>query len=287
MAIDIGGTNIKAGMLAEDGDIFKNKTIATPVAAGREEFLKSIVALVESMGQGFAGLGISVLGAWSSEKRRVLGACENLPVLEGWNFADELQNIFRVPVVGENDVNAAAIGEAFFGAGKALPQFFCVALGTGIGGAYVVHKQLIKGASGLAGEVGYLKTAPGSVYEERASARALLNACRTVAAPDKADREIFADAFAGAPRYQSILQQWLHEVATGICQIIYVLDPGTVLVGGGISGLGRALTEKVQKEVDAQLLPDFAGKTKILPAQLGNAACLLGAVAPFLQGSTP
>lgn len=282
-SIDIGGTSIKSGVVCADGTIHAGPQIPTPHGADAPHFLEQIFTLAEPLCSGCSGLGISVLGTWDGQQQKITGACDNLPVLHGMPLRASMEQRLRLPVAVSNDVNAAAIGEARWGAGRGLQQFYCMTLGTGIGGAYVSNGRLVSGANHQAGEIGYL-SCEGRGYETAASTRALLQTLRQLAwAKGKEDRVLFAAAMQGEPVCQPAWEAWLHQLACGICQIIYVLDPGTVLIGGGVSEWGTRLTEKVKAQVELQLLPDFRGKTRIIPAALGNSACLLGAVSPLWE----
>lgn len=270
-SIDIGGTNIKCATVFADGSISNHQTFATPVDYTGQELLQFFGQFIEkNLTEETIGIGISTLGVVNEKEGIVTGACSNLSAIKGILLKKELERKFSLPVKVMNDVNAAALGERFYGAGRDLQQFFCITLGTGIGGAFVYRGEIIEGANGLLGEVGYLLTDKTGSYEDRASAKALMQkygerqACQTTLDP-----------------HSEIFSRWVQEVARGLCEIIYVLDPGVVIIGGGISKQGKSLTEPIQAQIDKIIIREFREKTRIIPAKAGNAASLMGVAATF------
>lgn len=278
ISVDIGGTGIKCGRVLSGGIMEDRIQRDTPEGTG-EELLGLLADMIGTlMTKETAGIGISTLGSVDEKRGMVTGACENLPQLRLLPLKEALEARFGLPVWVRNDVNAAALGEAFFGAGRGLPQFYCLTLGTGIGGAFVVGNRVLTGANGQAGEIGYLHRTETGCYEERASVRAFLRRCQ-VGGDDRTDGvEVFQEALSGG-RNRDLFQDWLRQVARGICEVVYLLDPGTVVIGGGVSAYGDMLCQPLGKMVDELLLPDFRGRTKVIAAATGNNANLLGAVA--------
>ncbi|MCP1102709.1 glucokinase [Aequitasia blattaphilus] len=281
VAIDIGGTKIKYCRVNEAGETSEVSSADTPhdVTGGQViSFLQSIVEKVWI--EGVEGIGISTLGI-VDEEGRVIGACDNFPELQNLNIKKALEDLFQKPVYVMNDVNAAALGEAYFGAGKQLDTFYCLTLGTGIGGALVLNKKVYLGANGMAGEAGYLWNHENERYEEKASVKAFLE---QIDEQDKGDLglHVFDSLIKGEERYKTLFQEWIEKVSEGIKDIIYIIDPGVIIIGGGISERGRFLTDAVQESLERQIMPDFKGKTKIIPAKHYNMANLLGAISPFV-----
>jgi len=282
MAIDIGGTKIKYCILNEAGEVNEILDVDTPRSATGEEVIVFLKELIEGLWhERIAGIGISTLGIVDEEQGIVVGACDNFPGLLKVRLKQELSLYFQRPVAVMNDVNAAALGEAFFGAGKALNCFYCLTLGTGIGGALVVNKKVYLGAHGMAGEAGYLWNGRQQSYEELASVKAFLEA---VWERDKpiSGVEIFDSIENGEIMYRTQFQQWVDHVAAGVKDIIYIIDPGVFIIGGGVSERGRFLTDYIQKSLDDQLMPDFKSKSKVIPAAHFNTANLLGAITALL-----
>lgn len=108
--------------------------------------------------------------------------------------------------------------------------------------------------------------------------------CRAQGDPRASGREIFKSAMQGRDN-QELYDKWIRNVASGICEIVYMFDPGTVIVGGGVSCYGRLLCDPIQKALDEMLLPDFRGKTEVIAAAAGNNANLLGATVDLIPHS--
>ena len=166
IGIDLGGTNCRAALLAESGEILRSNRIPTRVAEGREQFLSRLFELCDDL-----------LSFAENEKRRVLavgmGAAgviaeggvvtvsPNVAWLDGFPLAETMAKGLRLPVTVVNDANAVAWGEAKFGAGRDFASFLTITLGTGVGGGLVLERRLWKGSDGAAGEIGHFVVDPG------------------------------------------------------------------------------------------------------------------------------
>jgi glucokinase len=228
------------------------------------------------------------------------------PNIAGWNGVDldyELTSLIGLPVVIENDANAAAWGEARFGAGRGKRHMLMLTVGTGIGGGIVVNGELYRGAFGVAAEIGHIRVVPEGhlcgcgargCFEQYGSGNALMRHAREAiaASPDIARNllsrgdgtiqgltgkditEAARDGDAVALAAFNTTGQWL---GAGIATLSVVLDPECVVIGGGVIDAGEILLEPTRKAL-AQSMP-FAGKhpyPEIIAAQLGNEAGLVG-----------
>src|SRR5699024_12756836 len=144
----------------------------------------------------------------------------------------------------ENDVNSALLGERWKGAGRDSENFFCITLGTGIGGAYY-HNGLVSGSHLQANSVGYLlyDSATGTTYEQRASTSALNKKILEQLGREWSTQEVFHQAKAGDETCLDIIHTWGREVAAGLAQIILLQDPEKIIIGGGVSQQGDFLIE--------------------------------------------
>jgi glucokinase len=166
IGIDIGGTNIRFGIVDEAGNITVRKKAKTEAGEGFGRVLgrlqKGISALTEKVsadGHTLKGIGIGVPGIISPEE----GIVRFSPNLPGWldvPLRDSVASLTSVPVLVENDANAYALGEATYGAGRGVNSLLCITLGTGVGGGIILDNGIWRGADGMAGEVGHMTVDP-------------------------------------------------------------------------------------------------------------------------------
>lgn len=303
MGVDIGGTKIAAGVVDEQGEILARKRVAT---AGRsaETVERTVSDLVKQLQRDFdiEAIGIGAAG-FVDEKRSRVNFAPNL----GWR--DEplrmaVESATGLPVVIENDANAAAWGEYRFGAGRGSDYLVAITVGTGIGGGIITEGALYRGRYGAAAEFGHLSVDPGGrpcgcgnrgCWEQYASGNALVREARYLASERRTEAEKMLDLGDGTPEgVQGVhvstaaregdpvalaafdfVSRWLGQ---GMADVAAILDPECFVIGGGVSEAGdillgstvRAFGESVTGR-DHRTLP------KIVVAQLGNAAGLVGA----------
>ncbi len=299
IGVDVGGSKIAAGAVAEDGTILEEQRRETPArdtAATRQ----AIVDLVKELSSrhDVEAVGIGAAGFVGKDRSTVLFA-PNL----AWRdepLGTSVQEQVGVPVVVENDVNAAAWGEFRFGAGEDVDDLLMVAVGTGIGGGVVVDGELLRGSFGVAAEIGHLRVMPQGLpcgcgqrgcWEQYGSGRALVREARSrvwdgdplleLAGGDPTritGPMITKEAKSGDALCMSLLVdlgRWLGE---GIASLAAVLDPGVVVIGGGVSEAGAMLLPPVRKAVDDNLsAADNRPHLELRLATLGNEAGMVGA----------
>lgn len=303
VGVDIGGTKIAAGVVDEQGRILARLRAATP---GRDAELveDKVSQMVLALGKDhdITAVGIGAAG-FVDEKRSRVNFAPNL----GWK--DEplrmaVESVVGLPVVVENDANAAAWGEYRFGAGKDRDYLVTITVGTGIGAGIILEGALYRGRWGAAAEFGHLNVEPGGrpcgcgnrgCWEQYASGNALVREARYLASERRAEAETLLDMGDGTPEgVQGVhvtqaaregdpvalaafdfVSRWLGQ---GMADVAAILDPECFLIGGGVSEAGelllastvRAFTESVSGKETRQL-------PKVVIASLGNAAGLVGA----------
>lgn len=280
VALDIGGTCIKSG-LWEDGQLTELKEVATEALKGGEHVVLKAIDLIGEY-KNFDAIGISTAGQVDSKEGLIRYANENIPGYTGMRLKERIQKVFDKPVVVENDVNAAAIGEARFGAGRFFDDFLCLTYGTGVGGAIVIGKQIYTGSAFSAGEFGSMIVHPedrkngeyfSGCYEKYASATALVKKAKIYDETLSSGRKIF-ERIEEAP-IQKIIDEWLEEVVYGLTTLIHIFNPNCIVLGGGIL-TQPYIVEKLNKMIYTSIMPSF--KNVVLKqAELGNQAGLLGA----------
>lgn len=283
LAIDIGGTFIKYGAVDTKGKLFLKNQVATPMNENQallNKIIEIITMMIEMEGNPL-GIGISTAGVVNSETGEVIYAGPTIANYQGMNFKTSMEAKFAIPVHVNNDVNAALLGEQWLGAAKGQKNVYCITLGTGIGGAYFSN-QLVTGTSFKAGEVGYLlyERETKTTYEERASTSALKTRAESELGTSVNLIELFEKARANDHVANRIIDAWTSDIAEGLAQIIILLDPQLLLIGGGVSKQGNFLLGKIERQMN-DYLPKGFSQTVLKCTELGNDAALYGAVSIY------
>ncbi|MEK3719304.1 ROK family protein [Paenibacillus sp. FSL H8-0034] len=289
LAADIGGTNTKMGICDERGLIVEFKEYATESHLGGPHVMDNLLAQLSAYAD-YDAIAISTAGQVNTEEGYIVYANENIPNYTGMKISETLQNRFHTPVKVENDVNAAALGEAYFGAAKSFEDFLCLTFGTGIGGAIVINHQIYRGANGVAAEFGHIFTRPlpemnggasKPYYETSASTAALIRMAKQ-ADPECVDGKVLFDKIrTGNDKLQQIVHAWTAEVAVGLASLIHIFNPSAIIVGGGVMEQDE-LVRLVEVQTKDLIMESFSD-VKIVKASLGNKAGLLGAASLFLR----
>lgn len=280
LVFDIGGTSIKYGS-CEDGRLGVTAETPTNAASGGRHIMDTVISLIRQE-NGFEAIGISTAGQVNSDTGSIIYANNNIPNYTGMQIRAELEQLFHVPVMVENDVNSAAIGEAAYGAGQSFGSFLCLTYGTGVGGAIVEKKQIYHGSSFSAGEFGGIVT-HGSVntsgqdlfegcYERCASTTALVKSALALDSELTNGRIIFSRL--QEPIVKKIVDGWIDEILLGLISIIHIFNPSCIVLGGGIM-VQPYITDEINRRIKGRIMPSFC-HVRILPARLGNSAGLLG-----------
>ena len=274
--IDIGGTDVKFGHVHADARIVGAGKIATEAAAGGEALFARLADLVHRHAGEARGIAVSTFGA-ISPAGAITGLADAVPGYSGMALGERLAAVSGLPVTVENDVNCVALAEYGHGAAQGYRQFIALTLGTGIGGAIMLDGELLRGGRFAAGEWGYM-TVDGQRWEDVASTRALVAAARQATGEAAIDgRAIFAHLADGDQRIVAVVERWSLLLATGIANLIYVLDPDLIVLGGGVTEQGAVLLERISAALDQVLHVDLRGQPVLRTAAAGNHAGLLGA----------
>lgn len=288
---DIGGTYIKYGVVSCIGDIIFKSKFKTPDKDCKNNVPAEIINKIKELrGQYDIGsVGISTAGQVNTEKGEVVFASENLPGYSGAKLSETINRKTGLECYVENDVNAAALGEMWKGAGQNLDTFVCIALGTGIGGAIVINRKLYKGLGEGAGEFGHMiineagegcGCGAAGCYERYGSTSALVrNYAKSVKVDPKtvSGEDIMEAVKRGETAAAAVYNDFLNSIVTGLVNVTHILDPGTIVIGGGISAQGKPFFDEINRRFSERVMQSYGRYTKIIPAQLENDAGLLGA----------
>jgi glucokinase len=288
VSVDIGGTNIKYGVVSGSGEVLYSNVIATDAVNGGENLIKRVTGLIKSLldeNSGISGIGISTAGVVNTLSGEVIYASANLPAYAGTQWKRIIKEQFNIKCSIQNDVNAAALAEAWLGAGKGRSIFFCLTLGTGIGGAAFIDGKLYKGVNFRAAEIGYLNiNSISGNFEENASTRSLVERVKNELNCDNLNgMVVFERARSGGTDYNHIIDLWVNELSKGISNIVYLFDPGLIIIGGGVSNEGEYLLNKIYKGLKHNILSSFMDGTELKMAECGANAGIIGAVYDLIK----
>ena len=287
-AIDIGGTAIKYGIVDETGAVLYNGETATEAHCGSANLYTKVQDILQHIllkNYKVSGIGISTAGVVDSKNGTIVYANDNIPGYTGTKWKEPLEKAFSVPVLVNNDVNCAALAEAWVGAVKGVDDFFCITVGTGVGGAAFINGRLYTGAHYSAAEIGNIITyGSNERFEKSASTLALVRMAEQKTGETELDgKVVFQKARDNDEVYTMLLAEWVEHLACGIANAIILFDPAVIVIGGGISREGDYLITKIKKGL-AKFLPDqaFLDHVEIKPAYCGNTAGMIGAVYGFV-----
>lgn len=279
VVVDIGGTAIKSGVFVYS-KVIDLRTRPTRAERGADEVIRTVIEVISGY-EDYEAIGISTTGQIHVKEGRVLFAGNNIPGYEGTELKRILEDYFHKPVFVENDVNAAALGEAYFGAGMGVDQFLCLTYGTGIGGGIILNGQLYRGAQYAAGEFGGILVHPkernesdifSGCYERYASVSALVNRAKKEDASIDCGKAVIDRI--QEPKIDKVVNGWVHEIAIGLVSLIHSFNPSLVLLGGAIMEQS-VIVCRVRAEVRHMLMEVYQD-VQIRPAMLGNTAGMYG-----------
>lgn len=306
VAVDLGGTQIRAALCDVSGNIVKR--VATPSHAeqGIEAVFARLVANIRALTDDWSrvcGIGLGAPGT-TDPWRGIIFEAPNLPGLKDFPMKARLENEFHVPAFIGNDANLAALGEQRFGAGRGVANLIYVTISTGIGGGIIANNRLFLGARGLAGEVGHqtleakgprcscgnlgcLEALAAGPAIERA-AREALRAGRASQLRALCDDEparvtgalIAQAARAGDELAREIFARAGFYIGLGLVSLQHNFDTELFVLGGGVAiNAWDLLSPTIQATFDEYAMPSMRSGVRIVPAQLGDDAGLLGAAA--------
>lgn len=284
LAIDIGGTAIKYGIVNGDYAVTQAFEIPTEAHLGGTHLPNKLINIIGDFADSIDCIGISTAGQVDSVSGKILHACDTIPNYTGVELQKPIFERFHLPIRVENDVNCAAIGEAQFGAGRGYSDFLCLTYGTGVGGALFLDGRLYTGSRFSAGEFGHIVTHKGGractcghkgCYEMYASTSALVNDVLAATGKSLTGREIFAPEHFADAGVRKVIDNWIDEVVEGLSSLIYIFNPPCIVLGGGIMGEDHVISE-IDRRIRARSVHSFQS-VAIRKAELKNQAGMLGA----------
>ena len=302
VGIDIGGTKIAGALVDESGTIVREARVPTPATDG-DDIIDAVVALVEELTEGAEAIGVGVAAAgFIDAQQSTIVYAPNI----SWRnepLKAKLEARIPLPVIIENDANAAGWAEFKFGAGRGSKHMVMLTIGTGVGGAVIADSRLLRGGFGIAGELGHIRVVPNGLLcgcgahgciEQYGSGTALLKAARQLAdagtdegatlrnlrdqAGELSGEQVYEAILEGDPGALRLLRElgkWLGET---VASLTAVLDPQVVVIGGGVSAAGDLLLDPI-REAYLENLParGFRPELTVKAAEFVNDAGVVGA----------
>jgi glucokinase len=299
--VDLGGTNLRAAIVDADGGIVAEQRTQTP--KGLDQIVGAIAQMVTELASACPdarAVGIGAAGMIDFDG--VIHYAPNVPAFLGTPLRALVADATHRPVILDNDANVAALAELTHGAGQGIDSFLLVTLGTGIGGGIVSRGAVFRGAHGFGAEIGHFQIDPNGPqcacgerghWEPLASGRALgvLGKARAAAgdaptllarvngAPDAITGVVVGDAAqAGEQDAIAIIRDYAQQVAVGLVGLVNILDPGVVLISGGLVELGGVLLDPLREWFAGHIEgAQYRAAVEIVPAELGEEAGVVGA----------
>ena len=307
VGIDVGGTNLKAGLVDESGLLLATTKMKIARIDNQENLAWTMASMIQDLAEAtgtgiseIASVGVGVPGAVEIRSGTVLYTC-NLP-LRNVPLRRLFHRYLPQPLYVENDGNCAAVGEYFAGAGRNSKRFVTVTLGTGIGGGIIHNGRIFHGSNGMAGEVGHMTIVHNGhpcpcgrkgCWEQYAAAPALIRRTRAAmkAHPESLlhrlaaeqgtvdGRTPFLAAEAGDETALALCRDYVEDLAEGTANLVNLLRPEAVAFGGGVAGAPETLLlEPLRHRVGELCYSRHGGRSaRILRAELGNDAGIIGA----------
>lgn len=297
IGIDIGGTNIKSGVVDANGELLRTDNTPTDAQSGRDSLLDKLYGIAsrykeaaDAEGWELQGMGVATAGYVNAKEGRIGYATSNLP---GWTGVPLRENMARetgLPVALVNDAHAFAIGEAWIGAGKGLGDFLCVTLGTGVGGSWITEEGVpYFGRDGYAGGYGHFvvqhngepcNCGQRGCWEKYASVRALMRLASEEGVDEAktggSAKKLFELARDGDEAALAVIDRYADYVAVGLTTLTHILNPSSIIIGGAVTAQGDFLFDRIRSYTEKSMMPAYA-PVRIIPAALGEHAGLAGA----------
>ena len=306
MGVDIGGTKVAAGLVTRAGEISSSKRLPMNSRGSAEQGVKSVVSVIAEVingdPDGVQGIGICAPGPLDPTTGVILNP-PNVPCWRNFPLTASLQKLYPVVVRLDNDANAAALAEARWGAARSYKNVFYATIGTGIGTGIVIDGKIFHGRTGSAGEGGHVSIdyrgpickcgKPGCI-EVLASGTGIANRARERVSsgsksamlelasgkPENITGEIIAKAYAaGDPVAAGLLSETIEMLALWLSNMIDLLDPGVIVIGGGAADLYVPFFDRLRHRIPQMALNPRAHEVPLLSARYGVDSGIAGGAA--------
>ncbi|HYX30611.1 MAG TPA: ROK family protein [Pyrinomonadaceae bacterium] len=302
-AVDLGGTHLRAAIIDTQGKFINRLKERTPLTDNPGDIVRALAMALKdcqhvsaALRDQVRSLSIVVPGVVDAKSGKVIKA-PNLPCLDGFHLADTLADELHLPVILENDGNAAAIGEMWQGGARGRRSFVFVTLGTGVGGGIILDGKLWRGANNSAAEIGHMSVEPfdgvacgcGSrgCLEVYASATAIVRMAREANLRYSASclqigegltaEEVYRAGKQGDALAIEVFHRMGGYLGVGLANLINILNPEMIVIGGGVANGWDLFAHELRRQVDEHAFPLPTSEVQIVLAECGDDAGLLGA----------
>lgn len=307
IGVDLGGTNMRVGMVTSDGRMVHRLILPTRVNLGLDKVVERIIKAIQEVinqtivpGNQIKGIGIGSPGTINIQSGIIISS-PNFPKWKQVPLKHMIEEKLSIPTFMDNDANAFAFGEKWVGAGKEVQSLVCLTLGTGVGGGIILNGRIWHGADGMAAEIGHMTVLPDGLkcncgnygcLESYASASSIVRrVCNAIQSGKltmvldyaKGNLEnITSDlVYQAALKGDELAIHIMNETATflgiGIANLINLLNPEMIVVGGGLTNAWDIIYPVTLKEVQKRALSEVAKRVKIVRASLGDNSGIIGA----------
>jgi glucokinase len=299
LAVDLGGTNLRMAVVAENGHIEHRERCSTPHLNSPQAIVEAIAGMAElchkrsSTGERIAILGAAVPAILNLAEEKIDRA-PNLPMLDGVPFRLLLQKALGINVILENDATAAAIGEHWLGASRECESSICVTLGTGVGGGIMLDGRPVRGPDGTAGEIGHICVEPNGhpcgcgswgCIEQYASATAVVRMASELIAEHGSSlsstkpftaKDVYEAAKQGDKAAIATLQRMGSYLGLTLAGLVNSLNPEAIVIAGGMSAAWDMFIDETRGQITKRAFRVPALRVKLVRAELGDDAGILG-----------
>jgi glucokinase len=291
IGLDLGGTNLRAAAVDQSGKMLDRVSGKTDYSAGREAIVNDMTTAIQMLrdrcqAEELAGIGVGVPGFIQLEEG-VIRNSNNLASLENFPIRDELSRRLGVPVILENDANAAALGEKWIGAGRGVDDLVLLTLGTGVGGGIIADGKILRGHLGMAAELGHITVVPNGnpcgcgnrgCVEKHASATAITAMAKLLGLGDGLTaKQVYDLAIAGSEKAQTIFVSVGEALGIALAMLVNTFNFPLYLLSGGVLGAWDLFAPAMMAETRRRSFTFRTTETRIEKAELGNQAGLYGA----------
>jgi glucokinase len=300
-AADLGGTHLRAALVDQCGKIHAQLKHETPKDESADHVVNSLTSAFKALSAQLAtrtpiaSAAIMVPGTVDKTNTIVVGA-PNLPSLDNFPLKAELEKRLHLPVLLENDANAAAVGEMWLGAARGYRSVICITLGTGVGGGIVLDGKLWRGADGSAGEIGHTTVEPFSGPTCKCGNRGCLEVFASATAIVRMAKENFSKypnsqlrlegltaldvynaGIAGDELSIKVFKTAGRYLGVGLSNLITLLGPEVIVIGGGGANGWQLFVDDMMEQIHLRVFPSHGKNLKVVTAECGDNAGLVGA----------